>query len=101
MKIADVKLTWKPSVSTDVREQTVIVTIDGVEKLNSTVSPSIQEVLIEVNAESSVLFTVTTVDNEGNSTVSEAYTFTLGDLDAPQPATFLAHEVVAVRDATV
>lgn len=97
-KVADVKMTWKPSVSTDIKEQTVVVVVDGLEKLNSTLAPEVEEVMIEVAASSSVIFYVLTVDTEGNSTQSENYTFTLGDLQAPQPATLLGHEIVAIRD---
>jgi hypothetical protein len=98
VKVADVKLTWKPSVSVDVAEQTVVVVIDGVEKINTTVAPELEELLVEVKAKESVVFYVITEDNEGNTSLSENYTFSLGDLEAPQPATLLGHEIVAIRD---
>lgn len=98
MKIASVRGGWRPSVSTDVKEQIVSVVIDGVESLNVTVAPEISEVLFDVKASSSVVFSVTTVDVEGNMTLSESYTFNIGNLEAPQPATDLFHEILAVRD---
>jgi hypothetical protein len=101
MRVADVKLSWKPSVSTDVASQRVVVSIDGQETLNADVSATTEEMMIEVNAQSSVVFAVFTTDFEGNESQSESYTFTIGDLEAPQPASLLGHEIVAVRDVVV
>jgi len=98
MNVADVKLTWKPSVSSDVTKQEVSVAIDGGEATVMEVGKEVESVVVEVNASQSVVFSVTSFDSEGLSTVSEQYTFSLGDLESPQPATFLAHEVVAIRD---
>ena len=98
MKIADVKLTWKPSVSSDVTKQVVSVSIDGAEPTKMEVGVEVQSVVIEVNALESVVFSVESFDSEDFSTVSEQYTFSLGNLESPQPATFLDHEVVAIRD---
>jgi hypothetical protein len=101
MRVADVKLSWKPSVSTDVESQRVSVLIDGQETLNAEVSSTTEEMMVEVKAQSSVVFQVMTEDFEGNQSISEVYTFTIGDLEAPQPATLLGHEIVAVRDVVV
>jgi hypothetical protein len=101
MKVADVKLSWVASVSTDVVKNILSVSIDGGEPTVSELTPEVVSAVIEVNAESSVVFSVTTVDREGMEAVSETYTFTLGDLVAPQPVTGLFHEVVAVRDVDV
>jgi hypothetical protein len=101
MKVADVKLSWVASVSTDVVKNILSVAIDGNEPTLSELSPEVTSAVIEVNAQSSVVFSVTTVDSEGLQSVSSVYTFTLGDLEAPQPVTNLFHEIVAVRDADV
>ena len=98
MKVADVKIGWAASVSTDVVKSILSVSIDGAEPTVSELTPEVVSAVIEVKAQSSVVFSVTTVDAEGLQSVSETYTFTLGDLEAPQPVTGLFHEVVAVRD---
>lgn len=98
MKVADVKIGWVASVSTDVVKNILSVSIDGAEPTTSELTPEVVSAVIEVKAQSSVVFSVTTVDTEGLRSVSETYTFTLGDLEAPQPVTGLFHEVVAVRD---
>lgn len=97
-KIASVKLSWKPSVSVDAVKQVASVTIDGGEPTTFEVSPPLGEVLIDVKASSSVVFSVETTDSEGMTSISEMYSFVLGDLEAPQPATDLFHEVISVRD---
>ena len=97
-KVADVKIGWVASVSTDVVKNILSVAIDGNEPTVSELSPEVVSAIIEVNAQSSVIFSVTTVDAEGLQSVSETYTFTLGDLEAPQPVTGLFHEIVAIRD---
>lgn len=101
MKVADVRLSWSPSVSLDVVKQVASVTIDGNEPTKFEVGPAVGEVVIEVKASSSVVFSVESTDSEGESSVSELYTFSLGDLVAPQPATSLFHEVLAIRDVVV
>lgn len=100
MKVAKVRLGWKPSVSSGVVSQTISVQIDGVETLNSQLEPGVSEVIVDVAASKSVVFSVTTEDDEGNTAVSELYTFTIGDLEAPQPATDLFHEIVGVVEVT-
>lgn len=101
MKVADVKLSWKPSVSPDVVKQVASVSIDSAEPTTFEVGPEVDSVMIEVKAISTVVFFVTSTDAEGNSAVSEQYTFTIGDLEAPQPATTLFHEIVGVREVGV
>ena len=98
MKVADVKLSWSPSVSSDVVKQVVRVAIDGQTPTTFEVGPSVDSVVIEVKASSSAVFSVESTDADGESVVSELYTFALSDLVAPQPATNLFHEIVAVRD---
>lgn len=98
MRVADVKLKWKRSVSADVALQIVKVIIDGVETLSSELPPELESVSITVKASQNVQFSVTTRDDEGQETVSEVYTFQVGNLDAPAPATELGHEIVGIRE---
>jgi hypothetical protein len=58
----------------------------------------VQEVVVAVSASASVQFKVVVFDTEGLTATSETYSFALGDLEAPLPATNLFHEVLAVRD---
>lgn len=98
MKVADVKLGWTPSVSAGVVKQVVKVSIDGAEPtVIDPVSPEVGEIMVEVKASSSVVFSVLTTDSDG-TVESEKYTFLISDLELPQPATNLFHEVVAVRE---
>jgi hypothetical protein len=97
MKVADVKLFWVKSPSADVDHIEVVVTNNGV--TTTTVrSADVEDFMIEVQARGSVSFRIDTYDSEGNKTSSETYTFTLGDLEAPLPATGLGHVVTGVRD---
>ena len=99
MKVADVKLSWSPSISSDVVKQVVSVAIDGQAPTTFEVGPAVDSVVIQVNALSSAVFSVESTDADGESVVSELYTFSVSDLVAPQPATDLFHEIIAVRDA--
>jgi hypothetical protein len=96
-KVADVKLGWSPSVSADVVSQVVKFSVDGNPR-EVTLSREVAELLIEVKASTGVQFFVVSIDSEGQESSSEVYTFVLGDLEPPIPATGLFHEVVAVRD---
>jgi hypothetical protein len=96
-KIADVKLGWIKSPSADVHHAQVVTTINGSETTVE-VGPEVEEIQIEVQASSSVQFRVVTFDNEGNQSTSEVYSFSLGDLEAPVPASNLFHQGLAVRE---
>jgi len=96
-KVADVKLGWSPSVSLDVVKQVVAFSVNGAPR-EVELTRDVQELVIEVAASSSVQFTVTTVDSENQAVSSEVYNFVLGDLEPPQPATGLFHEIIAVRE---
>lgn len=96
-KVADVKLFWTKSVSTDVSKVEVYVTINGTET-KTEVGPEVQEIMVEVAAMGVVAFRVVVTDTEGYVASSETFTFTLGDLVPPQPATALGFEVTGVRD---
>jgi len=101
-KVADVRLSWKKSVTplVEIDKVQIIVVMDG----NTTVTdlgPPVEEFMIEVHPLQAVQFKISTFDKEGLEATSETYLFTLGDLEAPQPATQLKHEVVAIRDVEV
>ena len=96
-KVADIRLFWKKSVSADVSKATVIVTNDGTETTTE-VGPEVQEITVVVAATKACSFRVITLDSEGLTSTSTTYDFVLGDLEAPQPATDLGHEVMAIRD---
>ncbi len=97
MKVADVKLNWKKSISADIEKVVLTVTVDGTETVTE-LGKDVEEFMIVMNANGTCQFSVDTFDSEGLHTTSTVYTFTLGDLEAPQPATDLFHEVVGVRD---
>lgn len=98
MKVADVKLSWKKSVSADIDRVEILVTVNGTETKTDLTS-EVEEFMIEVAASGSAQFQIITFDKEGSQSSSVIYSFTLGDLEPPQPATDLTHQVVAVRDA--
>lgn len=96
-KVADVRLGWKKSVSADVTKVTVVVTADGTDTTTE-VGKEIESFDIVVAAGKTISFKVVTEDSEGLVSTSVSYSFTLSDLEAPQPATALFHTVVAIRD---
>lgn len=98
MKVADVKLSWSRSASTDVVKRFIILTVDGVEQTSIELGPEVDSYQLEVKASQSVSFVTRVVDSEGLETQSSSYSFQLGDLTAPQPDTGLTHEVIAIRD---
>ena len=97
MKVADVRLGWTRSPSSDVTKVEVVTKIDGAET-KIEFGPEVQEMVVEVKASASVQFQVVTYDAQGNQATSETHTFVLDDLEAPQPATGLFHEIVGVRE---
>ncbi len=96
-KVADVKLGWLKSPSADIGKVKVVVTNDGTET-TSEFGPEVESVQIVVKAMGAVQFKVIVFDTEGKQATSETYSFNLGDLEDPLPATNLFHEVLAVRD---
>lgn len=96
-KVADVKLSWTKSPSLDLQKVEVVVNNGGTETTTE-LGPEVQEFMIVVQASGAVQFKIVTYDTEGLKATSETYSFTLGDLEVPLPATNLFHEVVAVRD---
>jgi hypothetical protein len=99
-KVADVKLGWTKSPSSDVDSVEIVVINDGTETTTE-LGPEVQDFQIVVSASKSVQFSIKTYDSEGNMATSETYSFTLGDLEAPLPATGLFHEVLGVREVDV
>lgn len=96
-KVADVRLSWTKSPSADVAKVQVFVTNNGTETMVEG-GAEVEQIMTVVQASAAVQFKIVTFDTEGNQATSEVYSFTLGDLIAPLPATNLGHEVVAVRD---
>ena len=96
-KVADVKLFWTKSPSADVTTRTIDVTING-DTQTVEVGPEVESYMIEVSASGTVQFNTVVKDTEGNEVSSEVYTFTLSDLEAPQPDTALGHTIVGIRD---
>lgn len=97
-KVATVRLLWTKSPSADIVKQEVATRINGNETTVQ-LDPAAESFTIEVQALGTVSFSIKSFDNESNVATSETYTFTLGDLETPLPATNLGHEVVAVHDA--
>lgn len=96
MKVADIRLGWKKSVSIGVLSQLLTLTVDGV-TTTAALDANIEEFMIVVSASKSVQFKVDTTDIDG-TTSSLVYDFLVSDLELPLPATDLFHQVVAIRD---
>lgn len=97
MLVADVKLSWTKSASTDVARQIIKTTIAGGTTAVE-LGPEAEEFLVTISASTPFSFQVDTYDDEGNVTASEIYSSQIGDLEAPLAATNLFHEIVGVRD---
>ena len=97
MKVADVKLSWTKSPSADISKVQIVITNGGA-TTTTELGPEVEQFMIVVQASGSVQFKIVTFDAEGLFATSETYAFTLGDLEAPLPATALFHEVVGVRE---
>lgn len=98
-KVADVKLSWVKSVSTDLESREITVVINGTETTYA-VPPEVESYQITVDANSNVSFFTTVYDREGKQVSSETASFQFGDLEDPQPDTLLSIEVVGVREVT-
>jgi len=97
MRVADVTLGWTKSSSDDAVKQTVFVINDGVTTV-SDFSPDVEEMQITVEASKSVQFRVVATNGAGLNEQGGVYSFTLNDLNRPQPATGLGHKVTGTRD---
>lgn len=96
-KVADVKIFWTPSPSTDIEKVLVKTTINGAETI-SQFGAEVTEMMIVVSAMGSVTISIDVIDKDGLQASSEIHSFVLGDLEGPQPVTDIGHTVVAVRD---
>lgn len=96
-RVADVRLFWTRSPSSDAQRQVLRTVIGGVET-SIDLTPETQEFQVVIASDVAFTFSVDTYDHAGNHTSSETYSSRVGDLEAPLPATLLGHEVVGVRD---
>jgi len=95
MKVADVTLSWNcPPDAVGVQ---VFVVNNGVTQ-EYAYGPDVMQMQITMEASTSCQFRVVTFDAEGNFDQGGVYSFTLNDLNRPQPATDLRHEVGDVRE---
>ena len=96
MMVADVKVSWVLSVSTDVVSQIVALkTVDGGVVSEVTLDPSVDHVVFEGLTQKTEYVVVHTV-TDGTQDASASLQFNLGDLEAPQAVTGLGVEVVRV-----
>lgn len=101
MKVAEVRLFWQQSVSTDVIAQFVNVTVANGEDVTVSeyeLPPTVGELLVTVPALSGVNVAITVADATFTSPVV-SYDFQVGDLVAPQPVGFISHEIVRIYDS--
>jgi hypothetical protein len=98
MMVADVKVSWVPSVSTDVVSQLVEVkTLAGEVVFSATLVPEVVEAVVENLSEKTDYLVVVTV-TDGTSSAVASLQFNLGDLTPVQPVSGVAVEIVAVRN---
>lgn len=96
MMVADVKVSWVLSVSTDVVSQVVALkTVDGGVVSEVTLDPSVDHVVFQGLKQKTEYVVVHTV-TDGTQDASASLQFNLGDLEAPQAVTGLSVEVVRV-----
>ncbi len=100
MKVAKVKLSWRKSPSSDLAKVEIIVD-NGGNVTTTVLGPDVEQFMVDVEASKTLNFKILTYDMEGYVSTSELYAFTLGDLEAPLPATNLSHEVISVEDVPV
>ena len=98
MKVADIKVSWVASVSTDVVSQLVeLKSLTGELLKEVTLAPEVTEVVVEGLLEKTDYLVVVTV-TDGTTSDASSLQFNLGDLVPVQPVSGLKVEVVAVRD---
>ena len=99
MKLADVLLSWTPSVSLDVVSVEVDVTkTDGTEVFNNTLLPEVSSVIVE-GLEEKVNYLVTITVSDGVNTANTTLEMDIPDLSVPQAVENLSFEVVKVYDS--
>ena len=96
-RVADVKLGWTKSPSSDVKSVQLVITKDDADTTID-VEATAESFQVTVEALKTVSFKVVTKNADGLVATSDSYTFTLDSLEAPLPASNLFHQVLAVRD---
>ena len=100
MMVADVKVSWVPSVSTDVLSQVVLLkTTDGGVLSEVVLGVEVDSVVLEGLSQKTDYVVVHTV-TDGTQDASVSLQFNLGDLEAPRPVSGLSVEVVRVYEKT-
>jgi hypothetical protein len=98
--LAKIRLKWKRTVSTGSLTRKLTVTNDG-ETIVVDLPIEVEEYFIDVKASKTFSFQTEVKDDEGLVVSSTFFTFTLGDLIAPQPDTELGFEIVSIVDDSV
>ncbi len=100
MKIANVRLSWFPSVSDDVITQSLVVKFNGEVAVEETLSPQIDLFDVRVPEKTSVTVELTASDSE-NTSVPAVLDFRIGDLEVPISPQFMnpGFEVLSVVDS--
>ena len=95
MQKATVLLGWTRSVSEDISK--VVVKINNDNVLSQVeVGPEVESIQITCKAQTTLIFSVVSIDVDGVSSESTVYNFTFGDLVTPVPAQNLHHEILSV-----
>lgn len=96
-KVADVKLTWIRSPSSDAKSARVVVKAGDAES-HFDLRPDVQQLMVIVKPSTTVTYSVVTFDDDGLAASSEGHTFVVGDLELPLPATGLDHQIISIRE---
>lgn len=94
-KAAQCTFFWKKSPSSDIVKNEVIILCNGAEYKFET-GPEVEQIAVTVRASRAFSFTIKSFDAEGNEVVSASFSGSVGDLEAPLPATDLGFSVNAV-----
>lgn len=97
MLVANVRLYWSASVSTDIVKRVVKIKADGADAEIDLPMTAVEHVL-RLKANTSLQFSTVLTDSEGKSVESIVYSTTLGDLTDPLPDTDLGHEILSIED---
>lgn len=100
VRIATLKLHWKPSPSEDIQGLRVLVTVNGIETTFERDAQA-SDVTVEARAKADIQFRVIVHDKEGNEVSSVTFTDKVPDLEMPLPATGLGMTIVSVRTEEV
>lgn len=100
VKVADMKLFWTRSVGMKIPKQVIEYTLDGNTKTLE-IGPEVESFTLEMRANKSGRYKVTTYSEDGQPTVSDEVTFQTGDLETVPPATGLGSAITAIREIEV